>query len=125
MTPLFDFTAIAKSVARLKNPTDRVAERNRSFDSIFKEDVERAGWTLLRLGDHLPSHGRATVIGVVLWNNLDRDILKVVAPTLGSDKSIFVFDLDDVDSAAQFQAFMPDVPLPTTTPVVANTRMEL
>lgn len=122
MSGLFDFAAIDPVVSAASGPTSRIAERNRSMNKIFTEDVHRAGWKLLSAGERLsvPVEGRAVVIGVVLWNGVDRQMLRLAASSLRGWPGVFVVNLDGIRSPADFDAFMPSVPLQTTTPVVAE-----
>jgi hypothetical protein len=120
MTALFDFASLEPSIAAVQEPLARIAARTRLLANLFEEDVKKAGWVVLGPEDRmLPSHGRVIVMGVVLWNDLDRDILKEAAVLLRGAETVFVFNLDDVHSATQLQALLPAAPLPTTTPVAA------
>lgn len=121
MTSLFNFTAIETSIAALEDVTVRIATRNRLFDDLFEQDVKKVGWLRRRPGDRLPPlTGHVIVMGVVLWNELDRRLLQEAAAILWNDVAVSIFDLDDVRSAAQLKTIVPGVPLLTKTPLVAE-----
>ncbi|HEX9983221.1 MAG TPA: hypothetical protein VGF69_08155 [Thermoanaerobaculia bacterium] len=121
MNVFFDFDTAESSLAPTPDQVARRAEVNRSRDALFELDVKRVGWRRLRPGDSLDpwKTPRVFVIGVALWNQLDRTILKEAAERW-RQADVAVFNLDDVHSAAQFAAFVPGVPMPTETPVVAE-----
>ena len=86
--------------------------------------VERTGWCRLRRGDRLelPVRGCVFVLGVVVWSAEDREIFDLAAGQLRNVEGVAIFDLDDVPSAEDLQAFLPGVPLPVHTPVAAEYR---
>jgi hypothetical protein len=58
----------------------------------------------------------------VLWNERDVELLARMAEKGTALGSVFVFDLDEVQSAADLNAVMPGVGLPMDTPVFAEYR---
>ena len=122
MNTLFDFKRIEAELSSTDDPAMRVAERNRLTDKLFLDDIDRAGWVLLRPSEHmkLPTRGRAIVLGTVLWSTIDHELLKEAATLLAGNENVFLVNLDEVHSAAELDAVMPGVPPQTDTPVVAE-----
>lgn len=123
MTVYFDFDAAESSLALTSDRIARISEVNRLREALFEADVERIGWWRLRPGDSLDPQKVAEiwVIGAALWNHLDRTVLKEAAERRNADK-VAVFNLDEVHSPAEFAAFLPDAPMATETPIVAEYR---
>jgi hypothetical protein len=122
MTPIFNFDDAEKRLSDFEGDSSaRIAERNRLTNGLFEEGVEKAGWRRLRRGDklELPADGSVVVLGVVVWNSHDREILNIAAEHLRDPNVVFIFDLDEVHSAEQLHALMPLVDMPLRTPVAA------
>lgn len=121
MSKLFDFASIERTVESRAGKTAQIGERNRLMDKLFVEDVKRAGWSLLGPGQHLkaPTEGRAVVIGAVVWNKTDQELLQTAAALLAGETGVFIVNFDQVHSPADLDAVMPGVPVQTDTPVVA------
>lgn len=100
---------------------DRIQVRNQLTAKRFDEDITAAGWLRLRAGDTFTPSGHALVIGAVFWSIFDLDVLAhFAAQSRSVELVIYVFNLDDVHSAADLERFMPGVSLATRTPVIAE-----
>lgn len=118
---LFDFYPEREERIRsIADVEERIRVRNEWVRRRFEEDIAAAGWKLLRLNAiFTPAPGeRSIVVGVVLWSSDDLSVLGhlVTHRPIGE---VYVFNLDDVNSPEQLEAFAPGVPLPTKTPIVA------
>jgi len=124
MTRLFAFSdEVANQVRDVPEMAERIRIRNEMIRDRFEVDVRAAGWHRLRNGDvFVPPQGRrSVVVGSVLWNSDDLAILAILASTTQRGATdIHIFNLDDVQSEDDLSRFMPGVPLPTKTPVVAE-----
>ena len=122
MTKLFGYTVeVRNETASVVNAADRIQARNRLLAKRFDEDVVAAGWRRLRKGDTFMPPGHALVVGAVTWSTGDLPVLADLAiRSLSLNLDVYVFNLDDVHSAEDLEKFMPGVPLPTTTPVIAE-----
>lgn len=125
MTPIFDFDGVERLLRNFNSdPSGRIAERNRLINATFEAGIRKAGWRRLRPGDNLelPPDGHVVVLGVVVWNADDRDVLNIAGEQLSDPSRVVVFDLDEVHSADDLHAFMPFVAMPLRTPVAAEYR---
>jgi hypothetical protein len=125
MNQFFDFDSAEQLLGNSRGDVSaRIAEKNRVANMVLEQGVSRAGWRRLRPGDRLevPSHGRVIVLGVVVWNAEDREVLNMAAEQLFALEGVIVFDLDDVHSPGDLEAFMPFVTMPLRTPVAAEYR---
>jgi hypothetical protein len=124
MTRLFAFSdEVANQVRNVPEMAERIRIRNEMIRDRFEVDVGAAGWHRLRNGDvFVPPQGRrSVVVGIVLWSSDDLAILAILASTPQPGATdIHIFNLDDVQSEDDLSRFMPGVPLPTKTPVVAE-----
>ena len=124
MTRLFAFSdEVTAQVRSVPEIAERIRIRNELIRDRFERDVGAAGWHRLRPGDvFVPMQGRRSiVVGSVLWSRDDLDILaKLASKDARDDTDIHIFNLDDVQSEDDLKRFMPRVPLPTKTPVVAE-----
>jgi hypothetical protein len=124
MTRPFAFgEEVANQVRNVPDIAERIRMKNELIRDRFEVDVGAAGWHRLRRGDvFVPTQGRrSVVVGSVLWSSDDLAILATLASTLQrGDTDIHIFNLDDVRSEDDLSRFMPGVPLPTKTPVVAE-----
>jgi hypothetical protein len=124
MTRLFAFNdEVAAEVRNVPEITERSRMRNELIRDRFEKDITAAGWHRLRKGDvFVPIQGkRSVVVGSVVWSMDDLDILaKLASKQARADTDIHIFNLDDVQSEDDLRRFMPGVPLPTKTPVVAE-----
>jgi hypothetical protein len=123
MTAPFLFSdEVASEVSDIASVPDRLRRKNELLRERFEADVVKVQWHRVRKGDVFvpPSSKRAIVVGSVTWN---RDDLATLAKLASSDQrgtEIYVFNLDDVQSEDDLKRFMPGVPLPTKTPVIAE-----
>jgi hypothetical protein len=121
---LFAFSdEVADQVRRIPEIPERIRMRNELTRDRFEIDVIAAGWHRLRKGDvFVPRQDRRSlVVGSVLWSRDDLNILANLAsahPRVNAD--IHIFNLDDVRSEEDLRRFMPGIPLPAKTPVVAE-----
>ena len=122
MTELFDFASVEATLGAINDHAVRSAMRNQLINDLFQMDVRRVGWRRLHAGDRIGpiTLPHMLVIGAVLWNAEDRRFLKEAAGKWRGRTDIAVFDLDDVHSIDAFHAFMPNVPVVTQTPVIAE-----
>lgn len=123
MTSIFGFDAAERLLGNFKgDPSTRIAERNRLMNASFEAGIAKAGWRRLRPGDNLELRpdGHVIVLGVVVWNADDRDVLNIAAEQMSDPSGVAVFDLDQVHSAEELHAFMPFVAMPVRTPVAAE-----
>jgi hypothetical protein len=124
MTRLFAFSdEVTGQVRDVPEIAERIRRRNELIRDRFERDVSAAGWHRLRTGDvFVPMQGRrSVVVGSAVWSHDDLDILaKLASKDARSDTDIHIFNLDDVQSEDDLERFMPGVPLPTKTPVVAE-----
>jgi hypothetical protein len=121
---LFAFSDEVAAQVRL-NPEipERIRLRNELIRDRFEKDVIAAGWHRLRKGDvFVPRQDRhSLVVGSVLWSRDDLNILATLASKHPrSNADIHIFNLDDVRSQDDLRRFMPGVPLPAKTSVVAE-----
>jgi len=98
-----------------------------SYKSIdapeFIAGINTAGFLLLRRGESLDLENfpNALSIGIAVWSQADLEVLELLAERFEKlQKQIFVFSVDDFDKERCLQDFMPNVPPPTRTPIIAE-----
>jgi hypothetical protein len=115
-TDLFDF------VPDVGDWRLRMTMRNAHREANFLRLVTGRGW-ILETGD-TESHsvsGSVLLVGVALWSRPDMEFLDWV-PEVGRACIIAVFNSDLLGDSERRKAVIPNVGLPTQTPVVALYR---
>jgi hypothetical protein len=122
---LFRYESEVRSqVSAIVDAQQRIAARNRLLAANFERDVIAAGWHRLQSNERLTPSAvrRVIVIGAALWSAPDLDVLAAMASWPGLAPKTYVFDIDDVHTAADLDRFAPGAPLPAKTPLIAHYR---